>query len=62
MDNCQFETYKDSVILHGRYIYATAYNMAMMTMCAYQPSQHAFQYWKCVLLCFANSLHIDIPD
>ena len=36
-----FETYINSVIPHGRHIYVTEVDMAMATMCAYKPLQHA---------------------
>ena len=62
MDNRLFDTYKNSVIPHGHHIYATAAEMAMVTMCAYPPSQHALTHWKCVLRCCANCPHIDLPD
>ena len=44
------------------HIYATAADMAMATMCAYPPSQHAFPHWKFVLSGCADCLCIDLPD
>ena len=31
---CKYETYKNTVIPHGRHIYAKEYYMAKATMCA----------------------------
>ena len=58
MDNRIFKTYKNSVMLHGRHNYRTAYSMAMAKMCAYPPSQHALPHWKCVLRFCENCPHI----
>ena len=60
--NRLFETYKNSVMPHGRHIYAISAYMAMATMCAYTPSQHAWPHWKCVLRCCSNCPCIDLPD
>ena len=43
---CIFETYKNSVMTHGRHIYQAVSEMDMTTMCAYQLSQHALTPWK----------------
>ena len=56
-----FETYKNSVMPHGCHIYQTASPMAMETICAYPSPPHAFPHWKCVLHCYANFPHIDLP-
>ena len=45
---------------HGRHIYVTEAYMAMDKMCAYPPYQHAFPYFKCVLLCCSNCPCIDL--
>ena len=42
--NCLFETYNNSVMPHGRHIYATSDDMDMATICAYPPSQHALPH------------------
>ena len=49
MDNFLFDTYKNSVIPHGRHIYATASDMSMATICAYRPYQHSLPQCKFVL-------------
>ena len=57
-----YETYKNTVMPHGRHIYTKAYDMEKATMCAYPQSDHALPHWKCVLRCFANVTCINIPD
>ena len=57
-----YETYKNTVMSHGRHIYAKASDMTQDTMCAYPQSDHALLYWKCVLLCCAKFLCINLPD
>ena len=59
--NHPLETYKNSVIPHGRHIYVTAADTAMATMCAYTPYQHALKHWICVLRCCSNYPNIDLP-
>ena len=59
--NRLFETYKNSVMPHGRHIYATASDMSMAAMSSYTPSQHALPHWKYVLHCCANFPCIDLP-
>ena len=44
-----YETYKNTVMPHGRHIYAKASEMANETMCAYPHSDNALPHWKCVL-------------
>ena len=39
---------KNTVIPHGRHIYAKEYDMAQYTMCACPQSDHALPHWKCV--------------
>ena len=60
--NHTFDTYKNSVMPHGHHIYETSSDIAMATMCAYPPSQHALSHWKCVLRCCYNCPGIDFPD
>ena len=57
-----YETYKNTVIPHGRHIYAKTYNMTNATMCANSQSDHALPYWKCVLHCCAKIPSINNPD
>ena len=44
-----YEKYKNTVMPHGRHIYAQASDMAKATMCTYPQSDHALPHWKCVL-------------
>ena len=44
-----YETYKNTVMPHGRNINAKAYDMEKATMCAYSQSDHALLHWKGVL-------------
>ena len=44
-----YETYKNTVMQHGRHIYAKASDMEHATMCAYPQSDHAMPHCKCVL-------------
>ena len=62
MVNSLSETYKNSVMPHGRHIYVTASDMVMAKMCSYPPSQHELPHWKCVLHWCANCPCIDLPD
>ena len=59
---CIYETYKNTVMPHGRHIYTRAYDTAKATMCAYSQSYHALQHWKYVLRCCAQCPSINIPD
>ena len=59
---CIYETYKNTVMPHGRHIYAKAFDMAKATMCAYSQSYHALPHWKCLLQCCAKCPGIDITD
>ena len=45
-ENCIYETYKNTVMPHGRHIYAKAYDMENSTMCAYSQSDHELTHWK----------------
>ena len=57
-----YETYKNTVMPHGRHIYAKAYDMANDTMCPYPKSDHALPHWKCVLMCCAECPCINLND
>ena len=57
-----YETYKDTVMPHGRHIYAKASDMANATMCAYPHLGYALQDCKCVLRFCADCPCINIPD
>ena len=39
-----YETYKNTVMLHGRYIYVKASDMKNATMCKYPKSDNALQH------------------
>ena len=57
-----YDTYKNTVMPHGRHIYAKAYDMSKATMCAYSQSDHALPHWKCVLQCCAKCPGINLPE
>ena len=57
-----YETYKNTVMTHGRHIYARANDMENATMCTYPHSDHAQTHWKCVLQCCAECPYINLPD
>ena len=57
-----YTTYKNTVIPHGRHIYAKASGLANETMCAYTDYDNALQHWKCVLWCCADCPCINPPD
>ena len=59
---CVYETYKNTVIPHGRSIYAKAYDMVTAKMCVYPRSDHVLPHWKCVLQCCAKCLGVNLPD
>ena len=59
---CIYETYKNTVMPHGRHIYAKAYDMVKSTMCAYSHSYYALPHWKYVLQCCAKCPSINITD
>ena len=61
MDNYLFEKYKNSVMPHSPYVYATSYDISRDKICAYPPSQHALAHCKCVLRCCSNFPSIDLP-
>ena len=57
-----YETYKNTLMLHGRHIYAKAYDMKNDTMCKYPQSGRSLPHCKCLLRCCAECPHINIPD
>ena len=57
-----YETYKITVIPHGRHIYAKESDMAKATICTYPQSDHALPHRKRVLQCCAECPYINIPD
>ena len=44
-----YETYKNTVVPHGRHIYAKSSDVANAKMCTYPQSGHALPHLKCVL-------------
>ena len=44
-----YETYKNTLMPHGRNIYAKKSDMENATMCTYPQSNHAIPHWKCIL-------------
>ena len=57
-----YEIYKNTVIPHGRHIYANTSDMVKATMYTYTQYDHALTHWKCVLRCCANCPYINITD
>ena len=56
------ETYKNTVMPHGRHIYANTSDMANTTICTYHQYEHAPPHWKCVLRCCAKCPCINLPN
>ena len=61
-ENCIYETYKNTVMPHGRHIYTKAYDMAKAKMCAYPQSDHALPHWKFVFQWCAKCPSINLPN
>ena len=57
-----YTTYKNTLIPHGRHIYAKAYDMTNATMCTYPNSDNALPHWKYVFWCCSECPCINIPD
>ena len=57
-----YETYKNTVMPHGRHVNAKAYDMAKATICAYPQSDHVLPHWKCFMRCCSKSPSINITD
>ena len=57
-----YETYKNTVMPHGRHIYAKAYDMAKSKVFAYSHSYHELPHCKYVLRCCAKCPSINLPD
>ena len=57
-----YTAYKNTVMPHGRHIYAKASGMANATMYAYSHSDNAIPHWKCVLRCCADCPCFILPD
>ena len=61
-ENHIYTTYKNTVMTHGRHIYAKSSDMSNTTMCAYPHSDNALPHWKFVLQCCDNCPCINLPD
>ena len=57
-----YETYKNTMMPHGRHIYAKSSDMAKANMYKYPHSDHALPHCKFVLQCCANFPCINLPD
>ena len=57
-----YETYKNTIMAHGRHIYDKSYDTEKDKMCIYPQSDHALPHWKCVLRCCARFTCINISD
>ena len=57
-----YETYKNTVMSHGRHVYAKASDMENAAMCAYTQYDHALPPCKYVFCCCAECPHINLPD
>ena len=57
-----YETYENTVMPHGRHIYANASDMAQATICTYTQSDNTLPHWKCILRCCAEFSHINLPE
>ena len=57
-----YETYKNTVMPHGRHIYAKASDMSKATMCIYPQSDHALPHCKYVFRYCSECPYINIPD
>ena len=57
-----YETYKNTVMPHGRHIYANTSDTEKATMCTYPKYDHALPHCKCVLRCCDDCLCINLPD
>ena len=60
--NFIYETYKNTIMPHGRHIYAKVSDMAKATMCTYPQSDHALTQWKFVLPCCAKCSCVNLSD
>ena len=53
---------KNTVIPHGRHIFAKSSDMANAKMCAYPHSDHELPHWKCVMWCCDKCPSTNISD
>ena len=57
-----YETYKNTVMSHGRHIYEKASYMKNSTIHSYPQSDYALPHWKCVLQCCTKFPYAIITD
>ena len=57
-----YETYINTVMPHGRHIYAKSYNMEKAKMCTYPQSDNAFPHWEYLLICCVKHQCVNIPE
>ena len=60
--NCIYEIYINTVIPHGRHIYAKSYDMEKVRICTYPKSDHSLPQWKYVLWCCDKCPCVNLPD
>ena len=56
-----YETYKNTVMPHGRHIYSKSSDISHVKMCTYPQSDHALPQWKFVLRCCFECTYINLP-
>ena len=61
-ENRIYETYKNTVMPHGRYIIDKASDMEKSTMCEHPQSYHALQHWKYVMRGCVKCTSVNLPD
>ena len=59
--NLIYEIYKNTVMPHGRHIYAKISDMEKSTMCEYPHSYHELPHWKRFIRCCAKFPSVNIP-
>ena len=57
-----YETYKNTVMPHGRHIYARASDIAKSKMCVYPQSYHSLPHWKYVIRGCAKYPSVNLPE
>ena len=60
--NSIYETYKNTVMPHWRYIYAKEYDMEKAKMGLYPHSDHALPHWKLFMWCCAKFPSVNLLD
>ena len=57
-----YETYKHTLLPHGRNIFDKTYDMANAKTCTYPQSDRALPHWKSVFRCCSECPYINLPD